>query len=123
LFPVVSQLRRRLDRDHGVVTLWITDEEAPDGTHTMFDNRSAPNDPLCSRKEAARYLTELGLETAPQTLARKFHEGTGPLCTHVGDRAMYRKSHLDAYFESQVSAPRRSSGEPRRLAGDPVRMS
>ena len=73
-----------------------------------------PRDALLSRKEAARYLTELGLETAPQTLARKFHEGKGPLCTHVGDRAMYRRSHLDAYFTSQVSAPRRSSSEPRK---------
>ncbi len=71
-------------------------------------------DPLYSRKEAARYLTQLGLETAPQTLARKFHEGTGPLCTHVADRAMYRRSHLEAYFKSQVSAPRRSSSEPRK---------
>jgi hypothetical protein len=71
-------------------------------------------DPLLSRKEAARYLSELGLETAPQTLARKFHEGTGPLCTHVGDRAMYRQSHLNQYFAEQVSAPRRSSSEPRK---------
>lgn len=71
------------------------------------------NDPFYSRKEAARYLTQLGLETAPQTLARKFHEGTGPLCTHVADRAMYRRSHLLEYFKSQVSAPRRSSSEPR----------
>ena len=71
-------------------------------------------DRLYSRKDAARYLTELGLETAPQTLARKFHEGTGPLCTHVGDRAMYRRSHLDEYFSEQVSVPRRSSSEPRR---------
>jgi hypothetical protein len=51
-------------------------------------------------------------------LARKFHEGTGPLCTHVADRAMYRKSHLDAYFGTQVSAPRRSSSEPRKPAGE-----
>lgn len=71
-------------------------------------------DPLLTRKEAARYLSDLGLEMAPQTLARKFHEGTGPLCTHVGDRAMYRRSHLDEYFSEQVSAPRRSSSEPRK---------
>ncbi len=71
---------------------------------------------LFSRKEAARYLTELGLATAPQTLARKFHEGTGPLCTHLGDRAMYWKSHLDAYFSAQLSAPRRSTSEPRRVS-------
>lgn len=73
-------------------------------------------DRLYSRKDAARYLTELGLETAPQTLARKFHEGTGPLCTHVGGGAMYRKAHLDCYFSAQVSAPRKSSSEPRRSA-------
>jgi hypothetical protein len=75
-------------------------------------------DALLSRKEAARYLTSLGLETAPQTLARKFHEGTGPLCTHVGERAMYRQAHLDAYFAAQISAPRRSSSEPRRPLQD-----
>jgi hypothetical protein len=79
----------------------------------------ANNDPLLSRREAARYLTDLGLEMAAQTLARKFHEGTGPLCTHVGDRAMYRQSHLDAYFTSQVSAPRRCSREPRKPIARP----
>jgi hypothetical protein len=82
----------------------------------MLENVEEPNDPLYSRKQAARYLTQLGLETAPQTLARKFHEGIGPLCTHVAERAMYRKSHLDAYFAAQVSAPRRSSSEPRKPA-------
>jgi hypothetical protein len=83
----------------------------------MPEHIEEPRDPLFSRKEAARYLTQLGLETAPQTLARKFHEGTGPLCTHVGERAMYRRSHLDAYFAAQVSAPRRSSSEPRKPCG------
>ena len=73
-----------------------------------------PDDRLFSRKEAARYLTSLGLKTAPQTLARKFHEGKWPLCTHVGGRAMYWKQHLDAYFAAQISAPRQSAGEPRR---------
>lgn len=80
----------------------------------MPEDDRTPGDDLLSRKEAARYLTSLGLATAPQTLARKFHEGSGPLCTHVGERAMYRKRHLDAYFDSQVSAPRRSSSEPRQ---------
>jgi hypothetical protein len=27
---------------------------------------------------------------------------------------MYRRSHLDEYFSEQVSAPRRSSSEPRK---------
>lgn len=76
---------------------------------------------LLSRKEAARYLTERGLTTAPQTLARKFHDGTGPLCTHVGMRAMYRRSHLDAYLATLISAPRRSSAEPRKAPPPPRR--
>lgn len=79
------------------------------------------SDPLLSRKEAARYLTELGLSMAPQTLARKFHEGTGPLCTHVGGRAKYRKSHLDAFFADQVSFPRRSSSERRTASVETVK--
>jgi hypothetical protein len=70
-------------------------------------------DRLLNRRGAAAYLTDLGLEMAAQTLARKFHEGNGPLCTHVGDRAMYWRHHLDDYFREHLSAPRRSSSEPR----------
>lgn len=73
-------------------------------------------DRLLNRKDAAAYLTDLGLEMAAQTLARKFHEGCGPLCTHVGDRAMYWRRHLDDYFNEHLSAPRRSSSEPRVAA-------
>jgi len=75
----------------------------------MFENIAEPHDPLIRAKEAARYL-RIGAGAAPQTLARKFHEGTGRLCTHVGDRAMYRQSHLDQYFASKFR-PRRSSSE------------
>lgn len=71
-------------------------------------------DPLLSRKDAAAYLTERGLIIAPQTLARKFHEGLGPLCTRLGSRAMYRQSHLNDYFQRQLSAPRISSAEERQ---------
>jgi hypothetical protein len=70
-------------------------------------------DRLLNRRDAAAYLTDLGLEMAAQTLARKFHEGSGPLCTHVGDRVMYWLHHLDDYFHEHLSAPRRSSSEPR----------
>jgi hypothetical protein len=66
---------------------------------------------LLCRKEAARYLTALGLVIAPQTLARKCHEGTGPLCTHVGVRAMYWQVNLDAYFKAQVSEAKPAPAE------------
>ena len=61
--------------------------------------------PLMSRKEAARYLSERGLQTAPQTLARKFCEGTGPLCATLNRRAMYYRQHLGDWFAEQL-APR-----------------
>ncbi len=60
-------------------------------------------DRLLNRLDAAAYLTDLRLEMAAQTLARKFHEGNGPLCTHVGDRAMYWRHHLDDYFREHLS--------------------
>jgi hypothetical protein len=65
------------------------------------------------RKDAARYLTEQGLQMAPQTLARKFCEGTGPLCTGLNRRAMYYRRHLDDWFAKQLTAPRSSSSAPR----------
>jgi hypothetical protein len=68
--------------------------------------------PLLSRKEAARYLSERGLQTAPQTLARKFCEGTGPLCATLNRRAMYYRQHLDDWFAEQLAPPRRSSSSP-----------
>lgn len=73
--------------------------------------------PLMSRKEAARYLTQLGLQTAPQTLARKFCEGKGPLCTSLNRRAMYYRKHLDDWFAEQLAAPRLSSSAPRMVGG------
>lgn len=80
----------------------------------MPDQAGEARDTLLTRRQAANYLTERGLVMAAQPLARKFHEGAGPLCTHVGERAMYWRSHLDTYFDGQISAPRRSSSEPRR---------
>lgn len=73
-----------------------------------------PLGPLMTRKQAARYLTERGLQTAPQTLARKFCEGTGPLCTGLNRRAMYYRKHLDEWFNEQLAAPRLSSSAPRQ---------
>jgi len=87
---------------------------------TMSDNAQEVPDTLLTRQDAAKYLTRRGLVMAAQTLARKFHEGTGPLCTHVGERAMYWRSHLDSFFDGQISAPRRSSSEPRRSQASPL---
>ncbi len=80
----------------------------------MFRDELEQLGPMLTRKEAARYLTQRGLQVAPQTLARKFCEGTGPLCATVNGRAMYFRRHLDDWFAEQVAAPRRSSSAPKR---------
>jgi hypothetical protein len=71
---------------------------------------------LMSRKDAANFLTGLGLTMSAQTLARLFCEKKGPLCMRVGVRAMYRECDLTDYLRQQCSAPRQSSGEPLRPA-------
>jgi hypothetical protein len=73
---------------------------------------------LLSRKDAALFLTELGLTISAQTLARLFCENKGPMCTRVGSRAMYRECDLLDYFRQQCSAPRQSSDEPLRPASN-----
>ena len=73
---------------------------------------------LLPRKEAAQFLTELGLTIAPQTLARLYSEGRGPDCMHLGRRAVYKPTDLVKYFREQASAPNRSSREPRLPASN-----
>jgi len=104
----------KLDHDAESLGTFINPREV----RTMINQILDASDPLLSRKEAASYLSERGLTTAPQTLARKFHEGVGPLCTKLGGRAMYRQSHLDEYFAKQLSPPRRFSSEMRRSGLD-----
>lgn len=73
---------------------------------------------LLSRKDAANFLTDLGLTISAQTLARLFSEKKGPMCMRVGSRAMYRERDLIEYLRQQCSAPRQSSGEPLQPASN-----
>ena len=59
---------------------------------------------LLSCKQAANFLTDLGLAISAQTLARLFCEKKGPLCMRVGSRAMYREADLIAYLRSARQA-------------------
>jgi hypothetical protein len=84
-----------------------------------MDNGTARNfERLLSRKEAAGFLTDLGLSIAPQTLARLYSESKGPKCMHLGRRAVYRPSDLVSYFRQQASAPNQSSRAPRLPANN-----
>ena len=81
-------------------------------------NGTAKLERLLPRKEAAQFLTDLGLSIAPQTLARLYSEGRGPVCMHLGRRAVYKPADLISYFRQQASAPSQSSREPRRPAAN-----
>jgi hypothetical protein len=81
-------------------------------------NRPHRSDRFLSRKEAANFLSSLGLTISAQTLARLFCEQRGPLCMRIGRRAAYRESDLVDYLRRQCSAPRQSSQEPLQPASD-----
>ena len=62
-----------------------------------------------SRKEAAQYLTERGLRTAPSYLQKLATVGGGPEYQRFGKYAVYTAISLDTYVESKLSAPRSST--------------
>lgn len=122
--PLTTHLCARLIAWGRLMLVWLS--------AVMFADRRASRRqmrtryPMCDANRFASYIGNLILMRAladkPHLRAQGlllFHEGTGPLCTHVKARAMYRKSHLDEYFESQISEPRRSSSEPRRVRKKP----
>lgn len=84
----------------------------------MGDGSAKKMERLLARKEAAQFLTDLGLSIAPQTLARLYSEGRGPVCMHLGRRAVYKPADLVRYFRQQASAPNQSSREPRLPASN-----
>ena len=67
-----------------------------------------------TRQEAADFLTEHGVKTARSTLAKLFCAGGGPACHHIGSRPVYSPDDLLQWAQSRMSAPRKSSSEPRR---------
>jgi hypothetical protein len=70
-----------------------------------------------TRQEAADFLTEYGAKTARSTLAKLFCVGGGPACRHIGSRPVYSPDDLLQWAQSRMSAPRKSSSEPRRPLG------
>jgi hypothetical protein len=74
-----------------------------------------PDERLLSRREASRLLAELGVPLTPATLAKLFCiSSDGPPVVHFGRFPRYRAADLRAWALSRLTAPRRSSSEPRR---------
>jgi len=72
-------------------------------------------DALLTRREAAAYLSSIGVKRAPATLAKLFCiGGDGPPCHHDGRRPLYPKGLLHAWGMRQLTQLRRSSADVRR---------
>ena len=64
------------------------------------------------RAEASHYLKEQhGLDYKPNTLAKLFTIGGGPLVRKSGRVPLYETASLDEWAESKLSPPVRSSAE------------
>jgi hypothetical protein len=67
---------------------------------------------LLRRKGASEYLREThGLERAPSTLAKLAVIGGGPIFRRAGRVPLYSPEDLDAWAESLLSPPMRSTSE------------
>jgi hypothetical protein len=58
-----------------------------------------------SRREAAEYVTERGLQYSANTLQKLASLGGGPVYRRWGNRAVYTPDDLDTWIESKLSAP------------------
>jgi Helix-turn-helix domain len=62
-----------------------------------------------SRSEASDYLISRGLRVARQTLAKFAVSGEGPAYRSFGTRVVYDPADLDAWIETRLTKPRRST--------------
>lgn len=65
--------------------------------------------PYLSRREAAEYLTRLGLRVSWRSLQKWATVGGGPTYRRFGIRSVYVPADLDAWAKAKLSAPRVST--------------
>jgi hypothetical protein len=86
-----------------------------DGPHPSRERRRRSREdwpPRLRRREASAYLAEVhGVHEAASTLAKKACLGGGPVFESFGRIPYYRPQSLDAYAESRLSGPRRSTSD------------
>ena len=70
------------------------------------------DDKLLTRKQAAAYLTERGMQTSAATLAKWYStRSDGPPVEHWGRYPKYRKGRLRKWALDRLTAPRTSSSQ------------
>ena len=57
---------------------------------------------LLNRKQAADYLTSLGLKISKQTMAIQAMRGTGAKYALIGHTAYYKQEWLDEWLDDQL---------------------
>lgn len=73
-------------------------------------------DELLTREEASAYLATIGVRRRPATLAKLFcTRSDGPPCIHDGRKPYYPKRQLHEWGMRQLTQPRQSSSERRRV--------
>ena len=88
-------------------------------THTLNEaaNRAAEDHSgagrRCLRRNAAalHLQREFGLPITPQSLAKLAHTGGGPVFRLLGKYPVYTREDLNAWAESRLSGPLRSTSE------------
>lgn len=91
--------------------------------HTDFAESASQlptNSPIVRRlrrKEAAAYVEDKhGIPCAPKTLAKYAVIGGGPIFRKAGKTPLYTTGDLDAWAESRLSKPVRSTSELKEVA-------
>lgn len=74
------------------------------------------DDRYLDRREAAEYLTDLGLRVSAGTLQKWVSTGGGPIYRRWGHRAVYRRSDLDAWAAEKLSRPAKTYAGQRAVA-------
>ena len=72
--------------------------------------------PLLGRAEAAKFLTELGLNSSKKSLEKAAWCGGGPPYRRYGKRVLYTPSDLLEHAQDRLSAPAASAAEHDDLA-------
>jgi hypothetical protein len=96
---------------------WTT-APAPEPVASPAPGAPARLDPadLLTRAEASAWLQRHGIRMKPNTLARAYSTGSGgPPCRHIRNKPYYPRDLLEAWAQTQITAPAASSSERQRL--------
>ena len=66
------------------------------------------------RREAAEFLTGLGLRVAPATLAKYATVGGGPIMRKYGRAVVYETTALMEWANAKLTPPHRSTSDARK---------